>query len=251
MISAEASIVPPSKALLLLEAPRALAELGLVGPLWPLLRAAPRGDGHPVLVLPGMAASDSSTSVLRLFLRKRGFAAYRWKQGRNTGSRAVIETLAQRISDLQYRHGAKVSLVGISLGGIYARELAKLVPDAVRCVVTLGSAFRGPHRASNAWRVYEYLSGDKAGDLAHDAFTSPTPVPATAVFTGSDGVVAWRRCLERPGPLAESIEVIGSHSGLGHNALALYAVADRLAQPEDRWQPFRAPRALRLLYREP
>jgi pimeloyl-ACP methyl ester carboxylesterase len=245
-------IAAPSKMLLALEAPRAMVELGLIGPGWPLLRAAPRGDGGPVMLLPGMATSDRSMGPMHLFLRERGYRTYGWKQGRNVGSQAIIAPLLQRLSALRRRHDAPVRLIGLSLGGIYARELARQAPADVRSVITLGSPFKGPHTASNVWRLYEFLSGDKTADADIGQF-APTPpsVPTTAIFTRSDGIVAWQRCIELPGDRVESIEVIGSHTGLGHNIMALYAVADRLAQVDGAWQPFRARGPLRALYPDP
>ncbi|MGH8457544.1 MAG: esterase/lipase family protein [Stenotrophobium sp.] len=251
MATTSAELQAPSLALLLAEPGRALAEFGLLVPGLPLLCAAKRGDGHPVLVLPGMAAGDSSTLPLRGFLKKKGYAVYGWEQGRNNGSEKLIEPLQQRLALLRRRHGAKVSLIGWSLGGIYARELAKLAPQDVRCVITLGSPFKGPYRASNVWRVYEFLSGRKGSDESSQRFAQPPPVPATAIFSRSDGIVAWQRCTEVPGAAAESVEVDGSHSGLGHNALALYVMADRLAEPDGDWHPFRPGGALRFLYRNP
>jgi len=239
----------PSLALLMAEPGRAVFELGLLPSALPLLRAAPAGDGHAVMVLPGMAASERSTAPLRRFLARKGYAAYGWEQGRNIGSETLMAPLLQRLAELRQRHGGKVSLVGWSLGGIYAREMARSMPDAVRCVITLGSPFRGPYKASNVWRVYELLSGSQGSDAGSERFAAPPPVPTTAIYTRSDGIVAWQRCIEAPGALAENIEVVGSHSGLGHNALAMYAVADRLAQAEGSWRPFDPRGPLRLLYR--
>ena len=131
--------------------------------LRPWLAAAPRGDGHPVLVFPGLLASDLSTQPLRGFLKAHGYAAHGWKQGRNLGLRPGVEAdMLDRIDELYERHGRrKVSLVGWSLGGIYARQLAKRVPDKVRCVISLGSPFTGSPKATNAWRVYEFASGQQ------------------------------------------------------------------------------------------
>src|SRR5215813_3849966 len=153
---------PPSRTLLLLEG-RAIQELGAFILLRPWLGAAPRGDGHPVLVFPGLLASDFSTQPLRSFLKTQGYAVHGWKQGRNLGLRPGVESeMLERVDELHDRHGRrKISLIGWSLGGIYARQLAKRRPDAVRCVVTLGSPFTGSPKATNAWRVYAFASGQK------------------------------------------------------------------------------------------
>ena len=244
---------PPLLPLMFAEAPRAMAEYGLLGVGLPLLAKAPRGDGHPVMVLPGMAASDFSTQPLRRFLRAKGYAAVGWRQGRNMGKEELIEPLLARLGELHRRHGRKVSLVGWSLGGIYAREIAKLAPEQVRSVITLATPFRGSYRASNAWRLYEWLSGKKANDDNQARFAARPPVPTTAIYTRTDGIVAWQRCVETPAPgdEVENVEVPGSHSGLGHNALAMYVVADRLAQPEGQWQPFKPGGLAGKLYPKP
>lgn len=242
----------PSRHLLALEM-RAVFELGAFFSMAPLLRLAPAGDGHPVLVLPGLGAGDASTRPLRAFLRDRGYRAHGWKLGPNRGPRPGVETKMQhRLAELTDRHGRKVSVVGWSLGGIFARELARRAPEQVRSVITLGSPFAGEPRASHAWRLYEALSGRAAHDgPAREAMKQPPPVPSTAIYSRSDGVVAWQGCLEREGPSSENIEVVGSHGGLGHHPAVLYAVADRLARPEGQWRPFERSGTRRLVYPEP
>lgn len=246
------SSAPPSRTLLLLEL-RAVFELGALFAIAPLLRLAPTGDGHPVLVLPGLAASDLSTRPLRAFLRDRGYRAHGWKLGRNYGPRLGVEAAMQRrLAELAGRYGRKVSLIGWSLGGVFAREMARRAPDEVRCVITLGSPFAGEPRASNAWRVYESLSGRAAGDWpGRETMKQPPPVPSTAIYSRSDGIVAWQGCLEREGPTSENVEVEGSHSGLGHNPAVLYVIADRLAQLEGRWRPFERSGLRNLVYPDP
>lgn len=237
---------PPSRALLFLEG-RALHELGAFMMLRPWLAAAPRGDGHPVLVLPGLLASDLSTRPLRSFLRAQGYAAHGWNQGRNLGLRPGIEpAMLDRIDELFERYGQrKISLVGWSLGGIYARQLAKRSPGKVRAVISLGSPFMGSPKATNAWRVYEFASGQKVDDPDHHIsgpLGEPPPVPTTSIFSRTDGVCAWQTCINvdgaRDGAQVENVEVYGSHCGLGHHPAAVYAVADRLSQPEGQWKRF-------------
>ena len=232
-------IAPPSRLLLLAEA-RALWEAGAGIALWPLLQLAPRGDGHPVLVLPGLLASDMSTGLLRRYLKSRGYDAHGWGQGRNLGPREGVEAdMVAALTKLHADTGRKVSLVGWSLGGVYARLLATRHPELVRSVTTLGSPFAASAHATNAWRVYESVSGQKAEDPARMRYVQPTPsMPTTSIFSRSDGVVAWRCSLEQTGPQSENIEVIASHIGLGAHPAVLYALADRLAQPEGHWKPF-------------
>lgn len=216
-------------------------------PWWPLAAA---GDGHPVLVLPGLAADDDSTALMRQFLRQRGWAPQGWGQGRNLGLRAgVLDAALARLRQLHHAHGRKVSLVGWSLGGIFARELAKQQPDQVRLVITLGSPFTGHPRETNAWRLYEWASGHRidSHDL-HGPLRVAPPVPCTSIWSRSDGVVAWRCSVEPRHHEAENIEVQASHCGLAMNPAVLYAVADRLAQPEGAWQPFAREGWRRLVY---
>ena len=241
MSAAATTLQPPSRTLMLLEA-RALNEFGAFLGALPLLSLTAKGDGHPVIVLPGLVTSDTSTGPLRTFLKSRGYAVSGWGLGRNFGLRAGIEDamvdLVKRTND---EHGRKVSLVGWSLGGLYARQLAKMMPKRVRSVITLGSPFAGSPKATNAWRVYEAVSGQRSehenptfgGNMARTP-----PVPTTAIFSRTDGICAWQSCMEKPGKRAENIEVFGSHCGMGHHPAVVYAVADRLAQVEGQWKPF-------------
>ena len=239
MAATQDPVDPPSRLLLLAEV-RALWEAGAALALWPLLQLTPRGDGHPVLVLPGLVASDMSTRLLRRYLEGRGYDAHGWGLGRNFGPREGIEDgMTAKLEALHAESGRKVSLIGWSLGGVYARLLAARHPQWVRSVVTLGSPFTGSARATNAWRVYEGVSGQSAEDPRRMKQVRPTPpVPTTSIFSRSDGVVAWRCSVEEPGPQSENIEVIASHLGLGAHPAVLYALADRLAQPEGQWKPF-------------
>lgn len=213
----------------------------------------PDGDGHPVLVFPGLMASDASTKPLRGFLEKKGYVAYGWERGSNLGPKdGVIDHCNQRVRQLRRKHRRRVSLIGWSLGGIYARELAKELPRDVRQVITLGTPFTGHPKATNAWRVYELVTGHGIGaPEIHEPLRRPPPVPTTSIYSRSDGVVAWQCSVERASAHAENIEVEASHCGLGLNPLAWYAIADRLAQPEGDWQPFDRSGSLSWLYRDP
>lgn len=234
----------PSAALFALEGFRAVGELGARVLAEPMLRGAPKGDGHPVLVLPGLAGSDVSTRVMRGFLRRLGYHVHAWRLGRNWGpTDTIIDGLVERFGNLTDEHGRRLTLVGHSLGGIYAREMARAFPNKVRQVITLGSPVqRRPGLRSNAAPLYRALSGlysertkrAPRGDELH----LPAGVPVTAILTRTDGVVDWRGCTFEAGPKRECVVVPGSHSGLIHNPVTLMVVADRLAQPEGRWEPF-------------
>lgn len=225
-----------------MEGARSAAELSGTAALLPLLRRAPRGDSHPVLVLPGFTAGDGSTRVLRRFLRDRGYFVHGWRLGTNLGpTDRVLDGLYQRVRDLVASHGGPLSLVGWSLGGIYARELARADPAAVRQVITLGSPFR-QRGGSNATPLFRALAPKHSARVPaqrpREEDRPPLTMPATAVYTKSDAVVPWSSCVEALGEGRDSIEVRGSHSGLGHNPAVLWAVADRLAQPAGEWAPF-------------
>ncbi len=237
--SRQEAIKPPSRLLLLAEV-RALWETGAGIAMWPLLQLTPRGDGHSVLVLPGLVASDTSTGILRRYLESRGYDAHGWGLGRNMGPRAGVEAgMVKLLRELHDKNGQKVSVVGWSLGGVYARLLASAHPELVRNVITLGSPFSGSPRSTNAWRVYEGVSGQSSHDPKRMKYVSMTPpVPTTSIFSRTDGVVAWQCSLEKTGPQSENIEVIASHIGLGAHPAVMYALADRLSQPEGQWKPF-------------
>ena len=245
---------PPSRTLMFLEG-RALHEFGAFLGALPLLSLAPRGDGHPVLVLPGLVASDTSTRPLRSFLKNRGYAVSGWRQGRNLGLRdGVQHAMVDLVQELNDTHGRKVSLVGWSLGGLYARQLAKMMPDRVRSVITLGSPFAGSPKATNAWRVYEMASGRRADE--EDRAVRRIAVGNAAGADHRD-LQPHRRHLRLAGLHgkdlgdSESIEVESSHCGMGHHPAVVYAVADRLAQPEGQWAPFDRSGWRSLVYPDP
>lgn len=221
----------------------------------PALGNAPAGDGHPVLVLPGYAASDASTWVLREFLTRLGYRTLPWTLGRNQGglNTDLAARLAMRLDDIARQTGVPVSLVGWSLGGVYARVLAKRFPAKVRQVITLGSPFAGSPTATSLYRAYQQMGHPRAETIRtaprHAFAGEPVPgIPSTAIYSRSDGVVAWQIAREQPGPLRENIEVISSHVGLGIHPAVLYAVADRLAQDPEHWQPFSRSGWRRLVY---
>jgi pimeloyl-ACP methyl ester carboxylesterase len=220
---------------------RAPWELAALLAVSPWLRQLPAGDGHPVIVFPGLGASDVSTLAVRQFLQGQGYTTYPWGQGVNLGPRdGVLEGCHSLIDSTWQRHREKVSLVGWSLGGIYAREMAKQVPDKVRCVITLGTPFTGHPRATNAWRFYQMVSGQQAHDEALLAeVKQPPPVPTTSIYSKTDGIVAWPCCINPARHRhTENIEVQASHIGMGMNPMALYALADRLRQDPAHWKRF-------------
>lgn len=241
MTPERSSIRPPRPRLLLLEG-RALLELAALLPAYPLLKRAPRGDGHPVLVLPGFMASDFSTRTLRAFLRDRGYTAHGWRLGRNLGpTPTIVSGLAERLASVRQRDGRRVSLIGWSLGGVFARELARRFPSDVRQVITLASPFRDLD-AVNVPRFLRDRRQRHPNEAAlRERLAAPLSVPMTAIYSRSDGIAAWRSCMAEPGPQCENLEVASSHLGIGHHPVVLLTIADRLVQPEGEWKPFCPP----------
>ena len=239
--SGEKKLRPPSLFMMLAEV-RSLFEFNSSLLLSPLLMRAPKGDGHPVLALPGFLASDLSMAPMRRYLKELGYDTYAWNMGRNLGGvaskRGALRDLVRHIHDTT---GRKVSVVGWSLGGVYARDLALQLPDMVRSVITLGSPFTSDVRATNATRLYEELSGEGINDNPEiqQAIAGDLPVPTTSIYSRTDGIVNWHTCHLNPSETAENIEVhLASHIGLGVNPAALWAVADRLAQAEGEFKQF-------------
>ena len=220
----------PSNVLFLTEGFRALLDLGMLLGSAPILTALPAGDGHPVMVLPGLMGSDSSTLVLRRILLRLGYPAHCWNLGVNIGPTRKI------------------------LGGIFARRIARERPKAARQVITVGSPFgMVDSRQSRANAVYK-LNADRHAerwDLPIPSEQEPLTVPSTAIYSRLDGIVAWGTCLDEPGPTAENIEVCASHTGMGVHPATIWAIADRLAQPAGEWKPFRPPRLLRRAFPGP
>jgi len=200
-----------------------------------------------------------SSLILRRYLDLLGFSTHPWGFGRNTGGvYSMRDKLAKLLTSVHNTTGRKVSLVGWSLGGVYARDLALRMPEMVRYVVTLGSPFAGDISATNARAIYEMLSGEKIADADLrdiQAIAGDLPVPTSSLYTRTDGVVNWRTCLNRVSDTAENIEVTqatrASHIGIGVNAAALWAVADRLAQKEGEFQPFDRSGPFSLAYARP
>jgi pimeloyl-ACP methyl ester carboxylesterase len=248
--------VPPSPLLLALEF-RAAFEFCSVLPSWPALMSAPVGDGHPVIVFPGLSTSDASTLPMRGYLQNLGYKMSGWNQSYNFGMRAgVLERAKQHVLEEYEAYGERVSLVGWSLGGILAREIAKELPNHVRGVVTMGSPFAGSRRSTNAYRLYEITSERSVHtDMEEYDLPKAPPMPTTSIFSRTDGIVAWKASVQAPcnvNPHTENVEVLASHLGLPLNPSVWWAVADRLAQPIGQWQKFdRSGTVQKLLYPNP
>ncbi len=229
-----------------------MPELGTYAATAPLMRRwLPRGN-RPVFVMPGFLGGDGSTVPLRTTLSKLGHTTYGWELGRNLGpTPEILDGIVERLDELHARHG-RIDIIGWSLGGIFARELARLAPHTIRQVITLGSPFQIESPEDSAVSpIYSALRHRHASHLemrVPSYIREPLEVPATSIYTRTDGVVRWHHCLNRHLPQTENVEVYGSHCGLGHNPSALIVVTDRLAQPVGTWKPFEVPHRMRALF---
>lgn len=242
----------PSMGLYLSEPLRGALRMSTLPMAAPWLARAPRGQRHGVLVLPGLMATDTSTGLLRRFLRGLGHTVWGWRLGRNLGpTQHILDGLPRALHLLAERTGSSVTVIGWSLGGIYARELARSRPSQIRQVITLGSPFaltdRRQSRADRAFRSRAHLHA-RDWTPSWEKLARPIPVPSTAVYSKRDGIVHWRTCIEPASERHENVEVRCAHLGFGVDPATLWLVADRLAQPEHERVPFQPPALLRALY---
>lgn len=206
------------------------------------------GDGHPVVIAPSFMLGDGSSALLRKFLRRKGYAAYGWGQGRNTSlQESVYRSFEAHVKDIAARHGGKVTVIGWSLGGLYARCFAAHHPEFVRQVITLGSPMHIPRTDTAAVsgavaKLYEWLNPGALTDPMLDwnvHWQARPSVPSTAIFSRGDGIVDWKCCVDLTlDGQTENLSVPGSHVGLTHNLAVFYVLLDRLAQKEREWKPF-------------
>ena len=203
------------------------------------------GDGHPVLIFPGLGADGRSVGPLRKVCESLGYSAFDWGRGYNTGPQGDVDAwlgdLADHSRGLLKDFDQTATLIGWSLGGLYARELAKLMQGRVRQVITIGTPFNADADHTNVGWLYRLLTSTTPAfdeDLSQRLRVAP-PVPTTSIYSRSDGVVAWQSC-RHPVRRADvqDIEIQGSHIGMGWNPSVLRVVADRLAQRPGDWKPF-------------
>lgn len=231
---------------------RALLEAATIPCALPWLLNVPKGDGHPVVLVPGFMAGEMAMGLLELYLRNRGYQVSTWGFGRNIGFHSKhAKALEQKIRYLHYKTGRKVSLVGWSLGGIFSIFAANRAPECVRGVITLGSPIYidvNDDRHSRRWlKAFYRLAGHRMGiDLLVNQVTHELrnlherlPMPVSCLYGVADGMVTPTEVVfGSDAKHHEGIRVPASHVGMVANPMALWAIADRLAQPEDDWQPF-------------
>ena len=239
----------PSMALLGLEPWRATVEL--VRSAWSTAPVSPPGDGHRVIVIPGLCSSTWAIAPTIRLCRRLGYEAQDWGRGMNTGPGVDVDAwLHELAAELRIDEGAaeSVTLVGWSLGGLYAREMAKLAAGRVRQVVTIGTPFNADADYTRVGWLFSLLSGRRVDFNAPlvQRLRTPPPVPTTSIYTRQDGVVAWQTCTHHKRyRLAEDIEVVSSHLGMGWNPAVMSIVANRLAQVPGNWRAYQGPAALR------
>lgn len=228
-----ALVDPPSKLAFAIELPRAAWSVMSHALYREQLRTAPRGDGRPIMTLPGLVNSDLSNTVMRRFLNRLGYNAVGWGLGRNFGVRAVgteAELLIEKVEKLAEESGEKVTLIGVSLGGIMARIVAHRRPDLVREVITVSSPYAGPPTATNVWMAFELLTGEKIGDEGVKArgaeAAAPPTVPTTAIWSRSDGLVNGMICHDEH---CRAVEIHSSHMGVQLKPETLLVIAEILA----------------------
>lgn len=240
----------PSKVWSFTEASRALVEFGIFYPYKFLSRLPKLGDGHPVIFLPGFLASDKSTVPLRSFVFNLGYQVYGWGPGRNLADVNNLDLLVEKIENLYIKYDQKVSIVGWSLGGVFARQIAKARPHLVRQVITMGSPFKGITKPNNAKWIYDIITkGEGISSICPDLIADipmPAPVPTTAIYSKEDGIVPWQFCMEQyETAIHQNIQVRGSHLGMGVNPSILWLIADRLQHHDDNWSHFAPDKKLR------
>lgn len=198
------------------------------------IKPVQKGDGHPILVIPGFLGTDHATYHLRKYLSKLGYRAFPWEQGINLGNVKKMNLIVEEIERLHDKYQTKVTLIGWSLGGVYARQIAKERPELIRQVIMLAAPFRGmtlPNHASWLFRLINDQRGEVAvedqkwlGDI--EDIPNPPPVPSLAIYSKEDGIVPWNVCLEvAPNDKHQNAEVKGSHQGMPSNTQAWEVIA--------------------------
>ncbi|MFK8032429.1 MAG: esterase/lipase family protein [Gammaproteobacteria bacterium] len=210
---------------------RAPLEAMTLFPAAPWLMSMPRGDGRQVMCVPGFLANDSSTWPLRQYLNFLGYESLPWSQGQNRGRpEKDAEVLLEHILDV--RNGEnRITLIGWSLGGVIAREVARLAPDVVREVITYGTPVEGGPKYTSTAQLYAGRRGldlDAFEDYIHSVNLKGISQPLTVIYSKSDGIVGWRAAIDRYNPQTRHIRVPGSHIGMGTNPLVWRAIAKTL-----------------------
>jgi pimeloyl-ACP methyl ester carboxylesterase len=202
----------------------------------PVIDGLPHGDGHTVLVLPGFLAGDWTTARLREVISRLDYHVASPDILFNAGpTRQILAHLDRKMAELADAAGGPISLIGVSLGGVLARQMALDNPHCVRCVVTLCSPIRYPvitplqPLAQALTPFHEKTWLDRRAQIG-----GPLPIPVTAIYSEDDGIVDWQQCLQDEAPGAVNVRVSGAHTTIGSNQEAHVAVARALAAKFER-----------------
>jgi pimeloyl-ACP methyl ester carboxylesterase len=188
-----------------------------------------KGNGEPIIVVPGLLGSDLSTVLLRWFLAKHGYTVYGWGLGRNLGQMDKFKAFGGTLATIFEKHQQKITLIGWSLGGVIVRETAKQNPEKVRQLFTLGSPFAALDAPNHALWVYKLLNNDEQIDPVWWAqIPVSAPVSTTAIYSKQDGIVPWQACIEVEDAIHKNVQVSGSHVGFTVNSAVFQVIADNL-----------------------
>lgn len=189
------------------------------------------GKERPVLVIPGLLSTDVATSILRKYLNKIGFNALAWELGRNLGRFETLEILIEKVKKIEKEYQNKVILIGWSMGGIFAREIAKQIPESIDQVLTMGSPFADVYAPNYARWVFELLNkGTTPNEEIINQLPCPAPIKTTALFSKTDGIVPWAACMEmKEDSLHKNVEIYSCHIGMGMNPDVLITVKESLS----------------------
>ncbi|MEM9255092.1 MAG: alpha/beta hydrolase [Pseudomonadota bacterium] len=255
--STDTDLSPPALRHSFFEAGKFALEFSSTAVLAPLLRRLPKGDGHSIMILPGFMGADGSTATLRRMLRQRGYNAIPWGLGRNAAnvrSRDLDDFLAHRsamedrigamVEQEYIRSGGKLTLIGWSLGGLYAVALAHRYPNCLRQVITLGTPYGDP-RGTALYSVMGNLYNREVDEEALERWVNHTyragdlQVPVLALYSETDGIVGpgIARCEADP-RYVTNVAIPASHVGFPFNPLVFAVIANYLAPPEERWRVF-------------
>ena len=226
---------PPARWELFREGRVVFERMALIVTLGRIRASSPRGEGEPVMVVPGVATDDGWTALLRDFLSSIGYRAVGWGLGRNRGNvPKLIPAVVEKAERFFERSGQPLRLIGWSLGGYLSREVARERPEIVERVITLGAPIVGgpSYTASAPGYVRKGYDLEEIRRRVLDRERRPISVPVLAVYSRSDGVVAWRACIDRfNNPHVEHHEVRSSHLGMVNSPRVFRLVAELLARP--------------------
>ncbi|HUH76494.1 MAG TPA: alpha/beta fold hydrolase [Devosia sp.] len=211
-----------------------LAEVGALATRRSVVSGYVATKPQPLMLLPGFGAHPARMRRMAQALKAAGHHVYQWGLGFNLGPTPEnFAFLIARVDRLSRQHGTPVALIGWSLGGLFAREIAKRLPGKVSRVITMGSPFSGDMRANNAWRAYQFITGHAVDQPPIECnFAGKPPVPTLAIWSPRDGIVAPRSACGRPGERDRTLAVRCSHLGFVADPGVITAILEELDRPD-------------------